>query len=107
MFLLGYHGSPLAFANLCSHVYVIETDLNLPCSIDEPSSTVNYSWYRGDERLPGSMVNQEGTLVIPNITEGEYARREGVEYHCIASDNIGYSVAVRSRTITVYYACKS
>ena len=52
-------------------------------------------------------MNGEGTLVIPNITEGEYASREGVEYYCIASDNIGYSVAVRSRTITVYYACES
>ena len=52
-------------------------------------------------------MNQEGSLIVPNITEGEYASREGVKYYCVASDNIGYSVAVRSRTITVYYACKS
>ena len=95
------------FANHSSNVYAIETDLNLPCSIAAPPSTVEYTWYRGNQRLPGSMVNQEGTLVIPNITEGEYASREGVEYYCIASDNIGYVAAVRSRTITVYYACKS
>ena len=52
------------------------------------------------------MVNEEGCLIVPNITEGEYASREGVEYSCIAKDNIGFDVAVRSRNITVYYACK-
>ena len=52
-------------------------------------------------------MNGEGTLVIPNITEGEYAGREGVEYYCIVSDNIGYVTAVRSRNITVYHACES
>ena len=56
--------------------------------------------------LPGSMVNVEGSLIVPNITEGEYANREGVDYYCIASDNIGFDVAVRSRNITVYYACE-
>ena len=53
------------------------------------------------------MVNEEGSLVIPNITEGEYARREGVYYYCIVSDNIGYTIAIKSRTIVVYYACES
>ena len=95
-------------------VYVLENDENgfkqdliLLCSVGTTSSTVEYTWYRGHQRLPGSMVNGEGSLVVPNITEGEYASREGVEYYCIASDNIGYSVAVRSRMITVYYACES
>ena len=67
---------------------------------------MEYTWYRGNQELPGYLINREGSLVLPNITEGEYASREGVEYYCIASDNIGYSVAVRCRTITVYYACK-
>ena len=53
------------------------------------------------------MVNGEGSLIVPNITEGEYASREGVDYYCIARDNIGFDVATRSRSITVYYACKS
>ena len=53
------------------------------------------------------MVNGEGSLIVPNITEGEYASREGVNYYCIARDNIGFDVAVRSRNITVYYACES
>ena len=71
-----------------------------------PSSTVEYTWFRGDQELPGSMVNGEGSLIVPNITEGEYASREGVDYYCIARDNIGFDVAVRSRTITVYHACE-
>ena len=71
-----------------------------------PSSTVEYTWFRGDQELPGSMVNGEGSLIVPNITEGEYASQEGVDYYCIARDNIGFDVAVRSRTITVYHACE-
>ena len=98
--------SPPRFASQHPNVYVFETDENgnkqdliLPCSIEMPSSTVNYTWFRGDQELPGSMVNEEGSLVIPNITEGEYARREGVYYYCIVSDNIGYTIAIKSRTI--------
>ena len=82
-------------------------DLILPCPIINPSLTVNYTWFRGDQELPGSMVNGEGSLIVPNITEGEYASREGVDYYCIARDNIGFDVATRSRSVTVYYACKS
>ena len=48
-------------------------------------------------------MNAEGALVIPNITEGECASREGMEYYCIASDNIGYRVAIRSSAS--YYNC--
>ena len=46
------------------------------------------------------------SLIVPNITEGEYANREGVDYYCIARDNIGFEIAIRSRSITVYYACE-
>ena len=53
------------------------------------------------------MVNEESSLIVPNITEGGYASREGVDYYCIASDSIGFDVAIRSRSITVYYACES
>ena len=51
-------------------------------------------------------MNGEGSLIVPNITDGEYASRKGVDYYCIARDNIGFDVAVRSRTITVFYACE-
>ena len=84
-----------------------QQNMILPCSIDNPSPTVSYTWFRGDQELSGSMVNGEGSLIIPSITEGGYASREGVDYYCIARDNIGFDVAVRSRTITVYYACES
>ena len=101
------------FASQHSNVYVFETDengnrrnLTLPCVIVEPSPTVTYTWFRGDQELPGSMVNGEGNLTVPNITEGEYASWEGVDYYCIARDNIGFDVAIRSRTIIVYYACE-
>ena len=107
-------GSPPLFASQHPNIYIFETDANgnkqdlvVPCSIDNPSSTVNYTWFKGNQELPGSMVNGEGSLVIPNITEGEYASRKGVDYYCIASDNIGFDVAVKSRTITVFYTCES
>ena len=105
-------GSPPLFTSQHPNIYIYETDENgkrqdliLPCSIETPSD-VNYTWFRGNQVLPGSMVNGEGTLIVPNITEGEYASRKGVDYYCIAWDNIGFDVAVRSRTISVYYACK-
>ena len=101
------------FASQHPNVYVFESDENgnkqdliLPCLIDNPSPTVEYTWFKEDEELPGSMVNETGHLVLPNITEGDNASREGVDYYCIAKDNIGFDVAIRSRTITVYYACK-
>ena len=101
------------FASQHPNVYIFEFDengnrqnLTLPCVIVEPFPTVIYTWFRGDQELPGSMVNGEGSLIVPNITEGEYASREGVDYYCIARDNIGFDVAIRSRTIIVYYARK-
>ena len=100
--------SPLVFVNQQHNIYTFGSDLNLQCSVDIPSSpTINYTWFRGDQELPGSLVNGEGSLIVPNITEGEYASREGVDYYCIARDNFGFDVAIRSRTITVYYACES
>jgi hypothetical protein len=105
--------SPPTFARQHPNIYIFESDengnpqtLTLPCSIDTPSPTVNYTWFRGGQELPGSMVNGQGSLIVPNITEGEYASREGVDYYCIARDNVGFDVAVRSRTITIYYACE-
>ena len=84
------------FAKQHPNVYVSETDENgspqtliLPSTINTPSPTVTYTWFSGDQELPRSMVNGEGSLVVPNITEGEHASREGVDYYCIARDNIG------------------
>ena len=107
------------FTDQHPNVYIFETnvkgsplDLVLPCSIDYPTPTVQYTWFREGEQIPQDMVDDNGTLVIPNITNGTYASREGVQYHCIATDNLmiddqqKYLAGVRSRTITVFYACK-
>ena len=102
--------SPLNVVRHYSDVYIFVNDengnLTLNCSLDNPSSTVEFTWFMGNQELPGSLVNEEGSLVIPRIAEGDYASREGVDYYCVVRDNIGYNIAVRSRTITVYYACE-
>ena len=94
---------------------IYETDVNgdrnnlvIPCEITN-KSRVSFTWFRGDVEVPADMVNSDGDLIVANINEGEYASRDGVEYHCIATRTIGmnnYSASVRSKTITVYYACK-
>ena len=72
-----------------------------------------YQWFRGEGNqefmVPAEMIDQVGTLTVYNITEGDYASRDGVKYYCVASRKIGkgnYTASVRSRTITVFYACK-
>ena len=99
-----------------SDIFTFETDVNgdprnliVPCNITGNTSGVSYTWFRGSDELPSGMVDKEGNLVIANITEGEYASRDGVSYYCVASKVIGknsYTASVRSRTITVFYACK-
>ena len=99
-----------------SDIFTFETDVNgdprdliIPCNITGNTSGVSYTWFRGSNELPSEMVDEEGNLVVVNITEGEYASRRGVEYNCVASKVIGknsYTASVRSRTITVFYACK-
>ena len=97
-------------------IFTFETDMNgnprdliIPCNITGNTSRVSYTWFRGSNELPSGMVDKEGNLVIANITEGEFASRDGVSYYCMASKVIGknsYTASVRSRTITVFYACK-
>ena len=101
------------------NVYVYENNsmgerlnLVLPCSLVD-TTYVTYQWFRveGNQEVmvPAEMIDQIGTLTVYNITEGDYASRDGVKYYCVASRNIGkgnYIASVRSRTITVFYACK-
>ena len=97
-------------------IFTFETDVNgnprdliIPCNITGNMSGVSYIWSRGSNEIPSEMVDKEGNLVIANITEGEFASRDGVSYYCMASKVIGknsYTASVRSRTITVFYACK-
>ena len=110
-------GEPPRLGELeASTVYVFETDrdgnrmdLVLPCNIMNPSPMVNYTWYRADQVFIPDMMDVNGTLTIFNITEGNSASTAGVEYFCVASKAIGkadYTASVRSRTITVFYACE-
>ena len=110
-------GEPPRFASQQPNVTVFETDSNgnrmnleLACNITNPSGGVSYTWYRGRDQLPQDMIDQaSGRLTVANITDGEFASREGVEYYCVANKTIGkgsYNASVRSRTITVFYACE-
>ena len=90
-------------------------NLVLPCPLVE-TTNVALEWFRyvqdliSADMVPSEMVDQtSGTLTVYNITEGEYASVEGVNYYCVATRFIGkgnYSASVRSRTIKVFYACK-
>ena len=94
--------------------------LVLPCPVMD-ATDVTFEWFRyvqdlnsadmvPSDMVPSDMVDQtSGTLTVYNITEGEYASVEGVNYYCVATRFIGkgnYSASVRSRTINVFYACK-
>ena len=80
------------------------------------ATNVTFEWFKFTDnpesavRVPTQMVNPAtGTLTVYNITEGEYASVDGVNYYCIATRIIGssnYLASVRSRTITVFYACE-
>ena len=84
-------------------------NLVLPCPLVDTAS-VTFQWFRGLSLVPTEMVDPAtGLLTVYNITEGEYASEAGVNYYCVATRMIGkdkYSASVRSRTITVFYACK-
>ena len=84
-------------------------NLVLPCPLVDATS-VTFQWFRDSALVPSEMVDPAtGTLTVYNITEGEYASEAGVNYYCIATRIIGkanYPASVRSRTITVFYACE-
>ena len=84
-------------------------NLVLPCPLVD-TSNMTFQWFRGSASVPSEMIDPAtGTLTVYNITEGEYASDEGVNYYCVATRMIGkdkYSASVRSQTITVFYACE-
>ncbi len=90
----------------------LNADLVLQCDVTGmPTPTV--TWYRrdvvADNVVDASNVLSDGTLLIVNITEGEFASTAGVVYHCEATNTIGepeFIATIRSRDITVHYACK-
>ncbi len=85
------------------------SDLSLQCDVTGiPTPTV--TWYRGDDVVGADFMLSNGTFLIQNITEGDYASTAGVIYRCEATNTIGepgFIATIRSRDITVYYACKN
>ncbi len=66
------------------------------------------TWYYDNKMMDSNHVLDNGTLVVVGITEGEFASRAGVVYHCLATSTIGnpeFDITIRSRDITVYYTC--
>ena len=84
------------------------SDLSLQCDVTgNPTPTV--TWCRGDVVVDAGFMLSNGTFLAQNITEGEYASTAGVIYHCEATNIIGepgFNATIRSRDITVHYACK-
>ncbi len=84
------------------------SDLSLQCDVTgTPTPTV--TWYRGDDVVDAGFVLSIGAFLFQNITEGDYASTAGVIYRCEATNTIGepgFNATIRSRDITVHYACK-
>lgn len=100
---------PPSFIQEPESTFVFELDengdpatLTLACdTAGEPTPTV--IWFLNGIELNSSLVLEDGTLSIPNITEGKYASREGVSYYCTATNTFG---TIRSRSVDVFYACE-
>jgi hypothetical protein len=98
---------PPSFIQEPESTFVFELDengdpatLTLACdTAGEPTPTV--IWFLNGIELNSSLVLEDGTLSIPNITEGKYASREGVSYYCTATNTFG---TIRSRSVDVFYA---
>ena len=109
-------GVPPQFTSQQEDVVVFESnaddsnaDLHLVCNVaGSPKPIV--SWFIDEQQVNRELITDEGSLLIPNITEGEYASRTGVTYHCEATNIIGktnITATIRSRDISVTYACKN
>ena len=109
-------GVPPQFTSQQEDVVVFESnadgynaDLRLSCNVTgTPKPEV--SWFMGEQPVNTELITNEGSLLIPNITEGEYASRTGVTHHCEATNIIGktnISATIHSRDISVTYACKN
>ena len=78
--------------------------LTLNCNASgDPSPTI--TWYRNGMTFSNrrTTVNNNGTLLIVNITEGMDATPGGLPYHCTATNKFG---TIRSRTTNISYACE-
>ena len=109
-------GVPPQFNSQQDDVVVFESnadgsnaDLRLSCNVTGTPKPI-VTWFMGEQPVDRELITDEGSLLIPNITEGEYASRTGVTYHCEATNIIGMTnitATIRSRDISVTYACKN
>jgi len=111
-------GSPPVFGEQQKDVVVHEdaimdvngTNVNLilRCNVTGSPEPI-VSWFReGTEIRNEGVVLSFGTLGL-NVREGNGATREGVIYHCTATNKIGpnnTTAITRSRDIRVSYACE-
>ena len=112
-------GTPPSFVEQPSDTVVHETvsyDINgvpmnlvLHCLVTG-SPTPSVSWFRGNANITDQgLLLSNGTIGL-NITEGPNgASRDGVAYHCTATNIIGpenATATIRSRDANVSYACK-
>ncbi len=78
------------------------TNLTLTCgATGDPAPAI--AWFREDLPVDEDLVQNDGSLLVVNITEGEYASAGGTQYYCTANNIHGI---IRSRIITVLYACE-
>ncbi len=107
-------GDEPTFNSIQDDVVVYETDAegaatNLVLHCDVSGSPIVITWYRDSNMVDAGNVVENGTLLVVNITEGGYASEMGVVYYCVAISTIGepaFNATIRSRDITVYYACE-
>ena len=74
------------------------------------SPTPSVSWFRGDTNITDQgLLLSNGTIGL-NITEGTNgATKDGVAYHCTATNIVGpenATATIRSRDANVSYSCK-
>ncbi len=69
--------------------------------MEDPAPTI--AWFREGVEVDATRVQEDGSFLVVNITEGDYASADGTDYYCTATNDYG---TIRSRDITVYYACK-
>ncbi len=53
----------------------------LQCNVSGVPTTPTVTWYRGDDVVDSGYVLSNGTLLVQNITEGDFASMAGVIYH--------------------------
>ncbi|KAL5494467.1 hypothetical protein EMCRGX_G015803 [Ephydatia muelleri] len=99
-------GRPPTFVSPPQTSYTSNTSsLRLNCTVDgDPAPSI--TWLRGNPLQPlttlnGTVVN--GTLIIPNVTEGVDSSATGVQYQCRANNSFGTILSKPINVFTPYF----